>query len=264
MKNPFDQQRSLDGIRHVIAVGAGKGGVGKSTVALNLASALQKLSGKVGLMDADLYGPSIPAMTGTKKEKMRVQDNKLIPIVKHGLKIASIGYLVDEHSAVIWRGPMLFKAIEQFLSDVAWGNLDYLIVDLPPGTGDVALTLAQKTPVSGGIVVCTPQNIALADMIKAIALFKEVQIPLLGAVENMSYFQSSQDSQPVQLFPKGQLDTYLRENKIEKLVEIPFSPEIGLFAESGMPLEDTQTQAGKSFMELAEKIYNYFNKKPTA
>lgn len=261
MANPFDQQRSLSGIRHIIAVGSGKGGVGKSTVALNLAMALKQLDLKVGLLDADLYGPSIPSMTGTKKEKMRVHQERLVPIMKHGLKLASIGYLVDEHAAVIWRGPMLFKAIEQFLNEVDWGDLDYLLVDLPPGTGDIALTLAQKTPVSGGIVVCTPQNLALADAIRAVAMFKEIQIPLLGIVENMAYLKQANDV--IQLFPKGQLDSYLKENKIEKLAQVPFHPDIGLFAESGIPLMEQDLEEGKCFAELAQKVHLQLKKPAT-
>ncbi len=266
MKNPFDQQKTLSGIKHVIAVGSGKGGVGKSTVALNLAIALRQLGLNVGLMDADLYGPSIPIMTGTKKQRMYVENDQLIPLLKYGVKIASIGYLIDEHSAVIWRGPMLFKAIEQFLSDVLWGNLDYLIVDLPPGTGDVALTLAQKTPVSGGIVICTPQNLALADAIKAIAMFKEIQIPLLGVVENMSYFKPSNQTDPIYLFPKGQLDFYLKENKIEKLIQIPFHPDVGLCAESGVPTLESNKDSdeGRAFMELADKVHRRFKKPSTS
>ena len=255
MSNPFDQQRTLSGIKYIIAVGSGKGGVGKSSVALNLAVALRKLNFNVGLMDADLYGPSIPLMTGTKKQRMIVHENKLIPIIKHGLKISSIGYLIDENAPVIWRGPMLFKAIEQFLGDVSWGDLDYLIVDLPPGTGDIALTLAQKTPISGGIVVCTPQNLAMIDMVKAIAMFKEIQIPLLGVVENMAYFKISDQKEVIQLFPKGQLDTYLQENSIEKLVQIPFHPDIGLCTESGIPIVQEDLKEGKLFTELAEKIH---------
>ena len=259
MKNPFEQKKTLAGIRNVIAVGSGKGGVGKSTVALNLALALKRQDLQVGLMDADLYGPSIPAMTGTKKQKIFVEQDKLLPIVKHGIKIVSLGYLIDEHSAVIWRGPMLFKAIEQFLNDVHWGDLDYLIVDLPPGTGDVALTLAQKTPVSGGIIVCTPQNLALADAIKAVEMFKEVQIPLIGVVENMSHFKPSQDAEEIYLFPKGQLDVYLKERKIEKLAQVPFYPQIGLCAESGVPITEDQEE-GEPFHALAEKVCGYFKK----
>ena len=260
MNNPFNQQKSLSGIKHIIAVGSGKGGVGKSTIAVNMAFSLQRMHLKVGLMDADLYGPSIPTMTGTKDQKMIVENNKLIPILKYGVKIASMGYLVDDHSAVIWRGPMLFKAIEQFLGDVLWGALDYLIVDLPPGTGDVALTLAQKTPVSGGIVVCTPQNLALSDMMRAVSMFKEIQIPLLGAVENMAYFKSVDSSQPLFLFPRGNLDVYLKENKIKKLIQVPFYPDVGVCAESGVPLVESHgdSEEGKVFLNLAQEVHKQF------
>ena len=263
MKNPFEQQQTLSGIRHIIAVGSGKGGVGKSTVALNLALALKHLGQSTGLMDADFYGPSIPLMTGTHKQKMTVHQDKLIPMARYGLKIASIGYLIDPHSAVIWRGPMLFKAVEQFLRDVDWGNLDYLIVDLPPGTGDVALTLAQKTPISGGVAVCTPQSLALADMIRAVKMFHEIQIPLLGVVENMSCFHAENMSEPVYLFPKGQLSAYLKEHQIDKLGEIPFYPDIGLCAESGIPSLESSAESEESqvFINLAQKILQKTAKK---
>ena len=248
--NPFENQKCLSGIRHVIAVGSGKGGVGKSTVALNLALSLKQKGFKVGLMDADLYGPSIPSLVGAKDQKMVVENEKLIPVVKYGIKIVSIGFLVDEDSAVIWRGPMLFKAIEQFLTDVFWGELDFLIVDLPPGTGDVALTLAQKIPVSGGIVVCTPQNLALADAKKALSLFKEVQIPILGVIENMSAFETSEGK--VHLFPKGQIDSYLKVNQVRKLGQIPFYLDIGICSESGVPFVESQKES--VFKELAQDI----------
>ena len=258
MKNPFDHQKILSGIQHVIAIGSGKGGVGKSTVALNLSLSLKNLGFKVGLMDGDLYGPSIPSLVGAKNQRMIVENDHLIPILKYGIKIVSMGFLVDEDSAVIWRGPMLFKAIEQFLTDVFWGELDFLIVDLPPGTGDIALTLAQKTPLSGGIVVCTPQNLALADAKKAFSLFKEVQIPILGLVENMSFFKTSKET--LHLFPKGNLDSYLKENKIRKLTEIPFYLEIGVCSESGVPFVESQDdfvfkQLAKDICQILKKDY---------
>lgn len=257
MKNPYEQQQILQGIKHIIVVGSGKGGVGKSTVALNLALALkQEGDATVGLMDADLYGPSIPSLTGTRREKMLVKDDKLLPVSKYGIQISSIGYLVDEESALVWRGPMLFKAIEQFLRDVEWGALDYLIVDLPPGTGDVALTLAQKTPISGGIAVTTPQNLALMDMMKAVDMFKEVQIPLLGVVENMSYFHPDGVAEAIHLFPKGQLHTFLKNKNIDCLAEIPFQMDIGLSADSGIPtmISDSHSKEARCFLDLAKKV----------
>ncbi|MDE0518797.1 MAG: P-loop NTPase, partial [Bdellovibrionales bacterium] len=170
MKNPFDKQSPLEGIKHIIAIGSGKGGVGKSTVAVNLAMALSKKPSRVGLLDADLYGPSLPRMMGCLNQKPDInsKNKKVIPLKRFGMELMSMGFLVEEDLPVIWRGPMLFKAVDQFLKEVDWGQLDYLVVDLPPGTGDVVLTLAQKAPVSGGIVVCTPQNIALVGAKKAL------------------------------------------------------------------------------------------------
>src|SRR6185437_11899122 len=160
--------------------------------AVNLALALQKSGSPTGLLDADIYGPSIPRMMGAANAKPEVDpsNNKMYPISRFGLKTMSLGYLIDESMAAVWRGPMLFKAIDQFLRDVDWGDLDFLVVDLPPGTGDVALTMAQKVPVTGAIVVCTPQNLALIDAMKAVDMFKQVKVPLLGVIENMAYFQA--------------------------------------------------------------------------
>lgn len=188
--NPFDQQTPIAGIKRIIAVGSGKGGVGKSTVAANLALGLKKLGQKVGLLDADLYGPSMPRLFGALHQRPVVDENqKIQPLVRHGVKLMSMGFLVDEDSAVIWRGPMLFKAMDQFFRDVDWGDLDILIIDLPPGTGDIALTVAQKVPVDGAVTVCTPQNIALIDAKKSIDMFEKTNVKNLGVVENMAYFQ---------------------------------------------------------------------------
>ena len=184
-----------------MAVGSGKGGVGKSSVALNLASALVKLGWAAGILDGDVYGPSIPRLTGTLNQKPELgEDKKLIPIRRYGLSLISMGHLVEEESPLVWRGPMLFKAIEQFFRDVNWGRLDCLIIDLPPGTGDVALTMAQKAPVSGGIVVSSPQNLSLADTKKSLSMFRQIRIPVIGAVENMSYMRDSR-GEKIELFP---------------------------------------------------------------
>jgi len=175
MTNPFLQQAPVAGIQKIIAVGSGKGGVGKSTVSVNLALALKKQGLKVGLLDADIYGPSLPRLMGALNQKVEIsEDGKMIPVKRLGLSLMSIGFIVDEAQAVVWRGPMLFKAMDQFFRDTAWGELDVLVVDLPPGTGDVALTLAQKVPVSGAVVVSTPQNLALADAKKAFDMFDKV------------------------------------------------------------------------------------------
>ena len=175
------------GVKNIILVGAGKGGVGKSTVAINLAVALAMLGARVGLMDADVYGPNMPVMMGVNDQPTQM-DKKLVPLEAHGVKVMSMGFLLDPDQPVIWRGPMLHGVMKNFVSDVLWGELDYLVVDLPPGTGDVALSLAQMVPVSGAVVVTTPQEVSLADTSKAVAMYKKLQIHVLGLVENMSYY----------------------------------------------------------------------------
>jgi ATP-binding protein involved in chromosome partitioning len=184
-----NQQKDLilPGVKNTIAVASGKGGVGKSTVAVNLAVSLAMDGAKVGLVDADVYGPSIPLMFGVS-ERPRISENKLIPLERYDVKIMSIGFLVDPMQAVIWRGPMASGAVKQFMSDVNWGNLDYLIFDLPPGTGDIQLTLVQTIPLTGAVIVTTPQDVALADARKGLVMFTKVNVPVLGIVENMSYF----------------------------------------------------------------------------
>jgi ATP-binding protein involved in chromosome partitioning len=177
--------KPLASIANIIAVGSGKGGVGKSTTAVNLALALQHEGARVGLLDADIYGPSIPAMLGVKGQP-RTDGEHIIPKEAHGLKVMSIGFLVEEDSAMIWRGPMVTSALQQLLNDTLWGNLDYLIIDLPPGTGDIQLTLAQRIPVAGAVIVTTPQDIALLDARRAVNMFRKVDVPVLGVVENMS------------------------------------------------------------------------------
>ena len=266
--NPFDKKTSIPNVKHIIVVGSGKGGVGKSTVSLNLAVALAKLDLKVGLLDADLYGPSIPRLTGTIYLKPELnKDNKLIPIRRYGVNLMSMGHLVEEESPLVWRGPMLFKAIEQFFRDVHWGSLDVLVIDLPPGTGDVALTIAQKVPVSGGIVVSTPQNLSLTDTKKALNMFRQIEIPIIGVVENMSYYltdksDKTKQSEKVELFPRGQIDIYLKEKKVDKLAVIPFHPHVGLSCEAGVPLLESQpdSKEGKAVLLLAEKVKTYLHK----
>lgn len=256
MNNPFDKQTAISGVKKIIAVSSGKGGVGKSTVATNLALALgQKY--KVGLLDADIYGPSLPRMMGTLNQKPTIsQDGKIEPIVRYGLKLMSIGYLVDEGAAVVWRGPMLFKAIDQFLRDVQWAPLDILVVDLPPGTGDVQLSLVQKVPMSGVVVVSTPQNIAFIDAKKSIDMFERVQVPNLGLIENMAYMVNPANGERMQIFPKGEIDSYLQGKKIEKLGEIPLNPSVSLACEAGVPIVEANPQGieAKAFAEIAEKI----------
>ena len=258
--NPFDQQKKIPGVKHIIAVSSGKGGVGKSTVATNLAMALSKKA-KVGLLDADIYGPSIPRMMGAVNQKPQITDNnKILPLVRYGMKLMSIGFMIDEQAAVVWRGPMLFKAMDQFFRDVEWGELDYLIIDLPPGTGDIQLSLAQKVPVSGAICISTPQNIALIDVKRAIDMFQRLNVPILGLVENMSYMLTP-TGEKMQLFPKGELNQYLDSKGIAKIGEIPFHPNVGMGSEIGIPIVEGHPSSfeTKAFQEIADLIMQKLN-----
>lgn len=255
--NPFDQQRPIPGVSKIIAVSSGKGGVGKSTVAANLALALAKHGKKVGLLDADIYGPSVPRMFGLMNQKPEINaEQKIKPLSRYNMKLMSIGFLVEEDLAVVWRGPMLFKALDQFLRDVEWGELDYLVVDLPPGTGDVQLSLAQKVPVAGTVMVSTPQNVALADVKKSFDMWKRLSVPVLGVIENMSYMIAPGTGEKVQLFPKGEMKAFFDGAKIPWLGEIPFHPHVGLAGEMGIPVVESHPSSAeaKAFMEIAAKL----------
>lgn len=254
--NPFEKQSPIPGVKHILAVSSGKGGVGKSTVSTNLALALAQKN-RVGLLDADIYGPSVPRMMGALHQKPQITaDQRLEPITRYGMKIMSLGFLMDENSAVVWRGPMLFKAMDQMLRDVQWGELDYLIVDLPPGTGDVQLSLAQKVPVSGSVVVTTPQNISLTDVKKAIDMFERVNVKILGIVENMSFMTNPVNGEKIQLFPKGELDSYLKSKNLPKLSEVSFNPSVGLASEAGIPVVESHSSSpeAQEFLKLADQI----------
>jgi ATP-binding protein involved in chromosome partitioning len=208
--------------KSVVAVGSGKGGVGKSTIAASLAYGLKSAGAKVGLMDADMYGPSIPHLLGVN-ERPTLVEGKLQPIVRDGLRVMSMGFLVPPGEAVVWRGPMLHGAITQFLRDTDWGDLDYLVIDMPPGTGDIALTLSQLLPLSGAVVVCTPQDVALLDAVKAIAMFRKVNIPLLGMVENMSYFICPDCGKRYDIFGSGGAKRRAAELDVPFLGEVPIN-----------------------------------------
>ncbi|MES1213043.1 MAG: Mrp/NBP35 family ATP-binding protein, partial [Singulisphaera sp.] len=216
----------------VIAVGSGKGGVGKSTIAASLAYGLSKAGAKVGLMDADVYGPSIPHLIGVNR-RPDIIDQKIQPIEADGLKVMSMGFVVPAGEAVVWRGPMLHGAITQFLRDTAWGELDYLIIDMPPGTGDIALTLSQLLPLSGAVVVCTPQDVALLDAVKAIAMFRKVNIPILGMVENMSYFICPDNGKRYDIFGSGGAKKKSIELEIPFLGEVPINIQIRVRGDEG-------------------------------
>ena len=254
--NPFDQQQPIPGVKKIIAVASGKGGVGKSTVATNLALALREF-GTVGLLDADIYGPSLPRMMGALNQKPAVSEgNKITPVERYGVKVMSIGFLVEEGAAIVWRGPMLFKAMDQFFRDVQWGNLDFLVIDLPPGTGDVQLSLVQKVPVNFAVVVTTPQNISLIDAKKAIDMFERTGVKIAGVVENMSYMLNPATGEKIQLFPKGELNSFLDSKKIPKLSEIPFNPSVSLGSEAGIPIVESNSTGveAQCFTALAKKM----------
>lgn len=229
----------LPGVKNTIAIASGKGGVGKSTVAVNLAVSLAKDGAKVGLLDADLYGPSIPMMLGIKGKPTIYQDansKKMLPLENYGLKVMSIGFLIDEDAPVIWRGALASGAIKQFMTDVNWGDLDYLIYDLPPGTGDIQLTLAQTIPLTGGIIVTTPQNISLIDARKALKMFQRVNIPILGIIENMSYFIAPDTGKKYDIFGVGGGQRLSQELSVPFLGGIPIDPRIRQGGDNGKPI----------------------------
>lgn len=251
------QQREalLPGVKNTIAVASGKGGVGKSTIAVNLAVALVQDGAKVGLLDADIYGPSIPLMMGiTRRPELRNQ--KLIPLEAHGVKVMSIGFLVDPMQAVIWRGPMVSGAVKQFMSDVDWGELDYLIFDLPPGTGDIHLTLVQTIPLTGAVVVTTPQDISLADARKAYAMFTKVNVPVLGIVENMSYYVCSQCGHRDEIFAYGGGKSAAEELGTVFLGEVPIYTPIRVGGDGGKPIVvfEPDAEQSKNLRQIARHM----------
>lgn len=238
--SPMSKQSEIPGIAAVIAVASGKGGVGKSTTALNLALGLRDLGLRVGLLDADIYGPSVPRLTGIH-EKPQLDDNrKMIPIQRFGLAIMSIGFLVEEETAMIWRGPMVMSAITQMLRDVAWGTLDILVVDMPPGTGDAQLTLAQNVPLRGAVIISTPQDLSLIDARRGLAMFKKVNVPVLGIVENMSYFQCPECGTRSDIFGHGGARLEAERLGVPFLGEIPLHMSIRATSDSGTPVVDSE------------------------
>ena len=246
----------IPGVKRTLAVASGKGGVGKSTVAVNLAVAMARQGTRVGLLDADVYGPSIPLMMGIDADPELGPDHKLVPFQRHGVHVMSLGFLVEATSAVIWRGPMVMKAIEQLLRDVAWGELDVLVVDMPPGTGDAQLTLSQKVQLAGALIVTTPQDIALADAIRGVAMFKKVNVPVLGVVENMSYFVCPKCSERTEIFGHGGGRDEAGRMGVPCLAEIPLNTEIREGGDSGAPVaaQDSNSPLAQVFDELASKV----------
>ena len=240
--SPMSKQSEIPGIAAVIAVASGKGGVGKSTTAINLALALRDLGLRTGLLDADIYGPSIPRLTGIREKPVLNDDKKMIPLARFGLAIMSIGFLVEEDTAMIWRGPMVMSAITQMLRDVAWGTLDVLVVDMPPGTGDAQLTLAQNVPLKGAVIVSTPQDLSLIDARRGLAMFKKVNVPVLGIVENMSYFQCPHCGTRSDIFGHGGARHEAERLGVPFLGEVPLHMSIRVASDSGTPVVESEPE----------------------
>ena len=239
-QSPMARQSEIPGVAAVIAVASGKGGVGKSTTALNLALGLRDLGLKVGLLDADIYGPSVPRLTGLHQKPELDSERKMIPLRRFGLAIMSIGFLVEEETAMIWRGPMVMSAVTQMLRDVAWGSLDVLVVDMPPGTGDAQLTLAQNVPLKGAVIVSTPQDLSLIDARRGLAMFKKVNVPVLGIVENMSYFQCPHCGTKSDIFGHGGARHEAEKLDVPFLGEIPLHMAIRASSDAGTPVVDSE------------------------
>ncbi|HRR57384.1 MAG TPA: Mrp/NBP35 family ATP-binding protein, partial [Acidobacteriota bacterium] len=237
-------RRPVEGVRNIVAVTSGKGGVGKSTLAVNIACALAVRGARVGLLDADIYGPNIPVMLGLR-ENPTAQDGRIVPLEAFGLKVMSMGFLTDEDTPLIWRGPLLHNVVQQFLYQVRWGELDYLVADLPPGTGDVQLTMVQSVPLAGGLVVTTPQDVALADARKAIMMFRQVEVPVLGVVENMSYFVCPHCSRRSDIFSHGGGKRVAERYEVPFLGEIPLEVAVREGGDLGRPivLEQPESEA---------------------
>jgi ATP-binding protein involved in chromosome partitioning len=246
----------LPGVASIVAVGSGKGGVGKTTLAVNLALALAKLGHKVGLLDADVYGPNVPLMLGTNIQPKVLGDNTIEPLEVQGLKMISVGLLNPGDKPLIWRGPMLHSIIRQFLGSVAWGTLDYLIVDLPPGTGDVALSLIQTVPLTGSIVVSTPSDVSLQDARKAIEMFRQMKVDIVGVVENMSYFVCPHCSHEIDVFSRGGAEKTAEQFGVDFLGGIQLDPEIRKAGDSGKPavLQGENSAHAKSLFDFARKV----------
>lgn len=250
------QAAQIDGVKHVIAVASGKGGVGKSTVAANLAVALQKNGAKVGLCDCDLYGPSIGLMFGSNERPMATEENRILPIERHGLRLMSMGFLLDDAAPAILRGPMVTKYTQQFLRQVEWGELDFLVLDLPPGTGDIQLTIVQTVALAGVVIVTTPQEVALIDARKASTMFAKVNVPVLGLIENMSYFLCPSDGQRYDIFGNGGGAREASRLKVPLLGQIPIDIATREAGDRGLPITigDDANPVAQEFLRIAQVL----------
>jgi ATP-binding protein involved in chromosome partitioning len=254
-QSPWAQQNRVPGIRRIVAVASGKGGVGKSTISVNLACGLQHLGAKVGLLDCDIYGPSIPLMMGVHQKPTLSAQEKMVPPANHGVKLMSMGLLLEGDQPVIWRGPMITKTIQQFFSAVDWGELDVLLVDLPPGTGDAQLSLCQTVPLDGGVIVTTPQEASLGVVRKGIAMFQKVNVPILGIVENMSYF-TTPTGERVEIFGHGGGQAEAVRQNLSFLGEVPLFTEVREGGDLGVPVvvSAPDSPAGQTFIKIAEAV----------
>ncbi|MDX1952095.1 MAG: Mrp/NBP35 family ATP-binding protein [Verrucomicrobiota bacterium] len=255
--NPWSHQKKVAGLNRIVAIASGKGGVGKSTASVNLACALHLLGARVGLLDCDIYGPSIPLMMGVNRKPTLDSEEKLVPLEQHGVKLMSMGFLIEGDAPVIWRGPMIVKTIQQFFQDVAWGDLDYLLVDLPPGTGDAQLTLCQTVPLDGGVIVTTPQEASLGVVRKGIGMFNKVNVPILGIVENMSYY-TTPGGERIEIFGHGGGSSEAARQGVPFLGEVPLMVEIREGGDRGVPVTVTapKSPAGAAFVTIAQSLRN--------
>lgn len=253
-----DEKELLSGVKNIIAVASGKGGVGKSTVAVNLACGLARSGAKVGLLDTDIYGPSIPTMMDTHERPNITTQKKLVPLKKHGIRFLSMGLLVDPDQAMIWRGPMVTSAVKQFMEEVEWGELDYLVLDLPPGTGDIQLTLVQTVPLTGAVIVSTPQTVALDDARKGVAMFKKVNVPVLGMIENMAYFvPEDMPDKKYHIFGKHGVRKLAERMGTNFLGEIPLEQAVRESGDEGKPIvlqEGLKSKSAQAFVELSNNV----------
>ncbi len=254
----------LQDVPYKVAVASGKGGVGKSTVAVNLALALARLGYRTGLLDGDIYGPSIPLMLGLEGAQPQVENHLMVPIERFGVRTMSVGYLVDRHTPVVWRGPMAGKAIEQLMSDVAWGGTEILVFDLPPGTGDIQISLSQKVELSGAVIVTTPQDVALIDAGKGVGMFQKVSVPILGIVENMSYFACPHCGERTDIFRSGGGRREADRLGVPLLGEVPIDPQVAVGGDEGSPIlaRSPEAPAARAFLSLAERVVEALGMQP--